>query len=212
MRKYFCAMTPGILKSLPPAIAVAVDTAATRARFSVMVVSEGQEEEDSQVQEGRAPKQCGHTHPKIGRLSSSSRSTIDHAPARRRASSKTRAGAQTNDTTPSDERCTDVAATERRKAANHRNSSQDRTRKHRSENVTVAVTVGKSESSQPCNGSNRAQPNRNPNRTPFHHVTGLQHVEGSSNSRYQVVLAKDPSYFPKTQPGPFTLSPNPSTL
>ena len=33
-----------------------------------------------------------------------------------------------------------------------------------------------------------------------------------SNSRYQVVLAKDPSYFPKTQPGPFTLSPNPSTL
>ena len=32
------------------------------------------------------------------------------------------------------------------------------------------------------------------------------------NSRYQVVLAKDPSYFPKTQPGPFTLSPNPSTL
>ena len=41
-----------------------------------------------------------------------------------------------------------------------------------------------------------------PNRTPFHLVTGLQHVEGSSNSRYQVVLAKDPSYFPKTQPGP----------
>ena len=41
-----------------------------------------------------------------------------------------------------------------------------------------------------------------PNRTSFHHVTGLQHVEGSSNSRYQVVLAKDPSYFPKTQPGP----------
>ena len=35
-----------------------------------------------------------------------------------------------------------------------------------------------------------AKPNRNPNRTPFHHVTGLQHVEGSSNSRYQVVLPK----------------------
>ena len=47
-----------------------------------------------------------------------------------------------------------------------------------------------------------ANPEPKPNRTPFHHVTGLQHVEGSSNSRYQVVLAKDPSYFPKTQPGP----------
>ena len=57
-------------------------------------------------------------------------------------------------------------------------------------------------SSLPITGPNPQNPNRNPNRTPFHHVTGLQHVEGSSNSRYQVVLAKDPSYFPKTQPGP----------
>ena len=32
-------------------------------------------------------------------------------------------------------------------------------------------------------------------------VTGLQRVEGNSNSRHQVVLAKDPSYS-KTQPGP----------
>ena len=56
---------------------------------------------------------------------------------------------------------------------------------------------------KPANAMVRTpKPNRNPNRTSFHLVTGLQHVEGSSNSRYQVVLAKDPSYFPKTQPGP----------
>ena len=56
---------------------------------------------------------------------------------------------------------------------------------------------------KPANAMVRTpKPNRNPNLTSFHLVTGLQHVEGSSNSRYQVVLAKDPSYFPKTQPGP----------
>ena len=62
MRRYFCAMTAGILKSLPPAMAVAEDTAATRAIFSVMVVSDGHFELVSQVQLGRAEKQCGHTH------------------------------------------------------------------------------------------------------------------------------------------------------
>ena len=41
MRRYLCARTPGILKNLPPAMAVAEDTAATRAMFSVMVVSHG---------------------------------------------------------------------------------------------------------------------------------------------------------------------------
>ena len=66
MRRYFCAMTAGILKSLPPAMAVAEDTAATRAIFSVMVVSDGHFELVSQVQLGKAEKQCGHTHSTIG--------------------------------------------------------------------------------------------------------------------------------------------------
>ena len=39
-------------------------------------------------------------------------------------------------------------------------------------------------------------------------VTGLQRVEGNSNSRHQVVLAKDQSIQRHNQ-APFTLSPNP---
>ena len=36
----------------------------------------------------------------------------------------------------------------------------------------------------------------------FHRATGLQRVEGSSNSRYQVVLAKAQVYSKTQQPGP----------
>ena len=47
---------------------------------------------------------------------------------------------------------------------------------------------------------------------PGAHCLAVSLFELMSGLRYQVVLAKDPSYFPKTQPGPFTLSPNPSIL
>jgi len=80
MRRYFCAMTPGILKSLPPAMAVAEDTAATRAMFSVMLVSDGHLELVSQLQEGSALKQCGQTHWTIGMQRVSSKSTIEGPP------------------------------------------------------------------------------------------------------------------------------------
>ena len=73
-------MTAGILKSLPPAMAVAEDTAATRAMFSVMVVSDGHFELVSQLQDGSAPKQNGQTDWTIGMQRISSTSTIEEPP------------------------------------------------------------------------------------------------------------------------------------
>ena len=73
-------LRPGILKSLPPAIAVAEDTAVTRAMFSAMVVSDGHRLLVSQEQLGNAPKQYGHTHSTIGKQSSISTSATEAGP------------------------------------------------------------------------------------------------------------------------------------
>ena len=73
-------MTAGILKSLPPAMAVAEDTAATRAIFSVMVVSDGHLELVSQVQDGSAAKQNGQTDWTIGMQRINSTSTSEEPP------------------------------------------------------------------------------------------------------------------------------------